>query len=114
MLPQEFRLRRSDDLKRVRQHGRSRRHPLLILVINSNKMQTSRFAFVASRRVGTAVTRNRVKRLMRESVRLSLDQIESGWDCLIIARPSIAKASFDEVQSALSQLLSRANLLCDS
>ncbi len=114
MLPQEYRLRRSDDLKRVRQHGRSLRHPLLILVFSSNEMQNSRFAFITSRRVGTAVTRNKAKRLLRESVRLSLDRIEPGWDCLLIARQSIANASFGEVQSAVLQLLERAHLLVDS
>ena len=114
MLPQEYRLRRADDLKQVRQNGRSRRHPLLIMIVSSNEMQNSRFAFIASRRVGTAVTRNRVKRLLRESVRLSLDRIEPGWDCLLIARQSMASAPFGDVQSAILQLLERAHLMVDS
>jgi len=114
MLPQEYRLRRSDDLKQVRQYGFSRRHPLLILVSKRNGMQNSRFAFITSRRVGTAVTRNRVKRLLRESVRLSLNQIELGWDCLLIARPAIAHASFSDVQSAILQLLERSHILVNS
>lgn len=73
-------------------------------------MQHSRFAFVTSRRVGTAVIRNRIKRLLRESIRLSLNQIETGWDCILIARPAIAHASFSDVQSAILQLLERSHL----
>jgi len=113
MLPQENRLRRTDDLKRVRQHGRSRRHPLLIMIVSGNQVQKSRFAFVTSRRIGTAVIRNRVKRLLRESVRLSLDRIEPGWDCVLIANPSIAQVSFAEVQSVVLQLLDRLHILID-
>ncbi len=76
-----------------------------------NDQEVSRFAFVAGRRVGNAVTRNRCKRLMREAVHHHLVEIEAGWDFMMIARNPLASASYKEVETAVAQLLARANLL---
>ncbi len=111
MLQSHHRLRRSSDLERVRQEGDTWRHPLIVYLACKNEQDTSRFAFVASRRVGNAVQRNRVRRLMREAIRQHLDEIQSGWDCILIARPRILQANFTEVETAVLQLLSRAKLL---
>ena len=70
----------------------------------------SRFAFVAGRRIGNAVVRNRCKRLMRETVRLHLAEIEAGWDLMFIARAPMTAVSYHEVETAVLQLLTRANL----
>jgi len=111
MLSQRFRLRHSADLQRVRQFGRVWRHPLVVLLAQTNDLAVSRFAFVAGRRVGNAVVRNHCKRLMREVVRHQLVQVETGWDCMFIARRPEAAASYAEMETAVSQLLARANLL---
>lgn len=111
MLPPLHRLKHAADVVQVQQQGRSWRHPLCILVVKAGQMQTSRFAFVASRRVGKAVVRNRVRRLLREAVRLHLDDIQPGWDCVWIARPQLSQASFAEAETAVLHLLTRAKLL---
>lgn len=111
MLPRHHRLRYSADLGQVREHGRRWRHPLIILLAKENEQDGSRFSFLASRRVGKAVVRNRAKRLMREAIRLHLDEIEGGWDCLLISRAKTPTATFSEVETAVLQLLSRARLL---
>ena len=114
MLQSHYRLRRSSDLEKVRQEGGTWRHPLIVYLACRNEQNASRFAFVASRRVGNAVERNRARRLMREAVRQHLDEIHSGWDCILIARPPILQKNFAEVETAVLQLLGRAKLLTDS
>ena len=111
MLPQQHRLKRASDVFLVRRQGRSWRHPLAVLLVRANEQEVSRFGFVASRAVGKAVERNRAKRLLREVVHSHLPQIAVGWDCLLIARNQLPEASFMEVDTAVSQLLARANLL---
>lgn len=111
MLPQPYRLKRSADVTVVQKQGRSWRHPLCILLSKQGGAQASRFAFIASKRVGKAVVRNRVKRLLREAVRLHLDDIQPGWDCVWIARPQLSQASFAEVETAVLHLLAQAKLL---
>ncbi len=124
MLQARFRLRRAADLARVRQQGRRWRHPLAVLLVCPRPLPAgasavddqrgvtacSRFAFSASRRVGNAVRRNRAKRLLREAVRTHLHALEPGWDCLLIAREQTPDAAFADVESAVCELLSRANL----
>ena len=123
MLQAHNRLRRSEDVNRVRKSGRRWRHPLAVLLVaprvgvsvsaevHESTSLCSRFAFSASRRVGNAIVRNRGKRLLREAVRLHLADIETGLDCLFIVREQTAGATFLEVEAAVLQLLSRAHVL---
>ena len=111
MLPRPNRLRRSADIQHVRRNGRRSYHPLLTLYVMNNDRANARFAISVSRRVGNAVVRNRAKRLVREAIHGQLSQLEAGWDCLFVASPEMATASFAEVQMAVNRLLLRANLL---
>jgi ribonuclease P protein component len=106
-----YRLQGSADIRQLRQEGKRWRHPLAILFVRPNEQEISRFAFSASRRVGKAVARNRAKRLLREVVRLHLDEVKPGWNCLLIAREATAVADFNSVETAVLQLLARALLL---
>lgn len=76
-----------------------------------NERDYSRFGFSVSRRVGNAVVRNRIKRRVRESTRLRMEQIRPGWDIVFIARYPISSATYHEMDAACARLLRRANLL---
>lgn len=65
----------------------------------------------AGRTVGTAVYRNRAKRLLREAMRLLIPQITPGLDLILIARPGLVSASLEETRQALLTLLQRAQIL---
>jgi ribonuclease P protein component len=60
--------------------------------------------------MGTAVQRNRAKRLLREAVRSLLPSIVPGSDLLLIARPPLLTCKMPEVRDALLTLLRRAGL----
>lgn len=109
-MKRQQRLRDKVRFRQVRQEGRSWAHPLLVLCALPNDLPHSRFGFTASRRVGKATARNRVRRLMREAARLHLQDIEAGWDVVFIARAAIAEASFQEVAVACTRVLQRARL----
>lgn len=72
-----------------------------------------RVGFVAGKSVGSAVDRNRTKRLLREAVRASAARLAPGWDVVLIARRPLAESKLAEVQAALEQVLRRARLLVD-
>ena len=65
----------------------------------------------AGRTVGTAVYRNRAKRLLREAMRPLIPNITSGLDLILIARPGLVSASLEETRLALLTLLQRAQIL---
>lgn len=65
----------------------------------------------AGRTVGTAVVRNRAKRLLREAIRPLIPNIASSLDLILIARPGLASATLEETRQALLNLLQRAQIL---
>ena len=110
-MERRFRLTRSTDIKRVRRLGKSYAHPLIVLQMAVNENQDTRFGIVAGRSVGGAVQRNRAKRLMRESLRSLLPEINPGWDILLLARHGMDGATFTNVHTVMTTLLQRAHLL---
>ena len=95
----------------MRRFGKSYAHPFIVLVVLPNDMNQSRFGISAGRSIGNAVQRNRAKRILRETVRPLIPAIATGWDLVILARKPMANASFDEISTALTNLLSQARLL---
>jgi len=106
-----YRLSDRERFRQVRQEGQAWSHPLVVLCALPNELPYSRFGFVVSRRIGSAVQRNRVKRRLRESVRLMQSQILPGWDMVFIARSPIVQANYREVATACARLLWRAHFL---
>ncbi len=106
-----MRLRRSDDFRRVWKEGRSWAHPLFIVWAAPHERYEPRLGFVASRKVGKAVQRNRARRLLREAARLLYPELEAGWDIVIIARTSLTEAGLPEVMDAMRDLFRQAGLL---
>lgn len=111
MLHRQHRLRQPATIQAVRRDGRCLRDPLVILCYLPNDAGVARFCFSASRRLGNAVTRNRIKRVLRSTVHHRLDRIAPGWDCVLIARAAAAEAPYAQVDAAMEKLLRRAGLI---
>lgn len=113
MLPKAHRLTSSGDYARVRRDGRSRAHPLLILSAASNGGETTRVGLAVGAKIGSAVVRNRAKRLLREAARRRLAELPPGQDLVLIARKEIVGKRLDDVSAALDTLLRRSDLLAN-
>ena len=110
-MQRKFRLTRSEDFKRVRRSGKSYAHPLVVLIVQKSDQPRLKIGIAAGRTVGTAVYRNRAKRLLREAMRTLIPNIASNLDLILIARPGLASASLEETHQALRNLLQRAQIL---
>ena len=93
----------------VYNEGRSWVSSLLVMKALPNGLTLSRYGFSVSRQVGKAVDRNKVKRRLREILRVT--PLKRGWDIVFIARPPAATTSYTELKKAVAGLLSRAQLL---
>ena len=89
--------------------GRPYRSDLLIMRALRTNEPITRFGLTTSKAIGNAVTRNRVRRRMREAIG-SLG-FASGWDIVFNSRVQIAQASYAQIREAMSKLLERAELL---
>lgn len=111
-MQKRFRLSRSEDFKRVRRIGKSYAHPLVVLVAQASETSTQiRVGVAAGKTTGTAIHRNRAKRLLREAMRPMLASLVSGWDLVLIARPALVTATLADTRAALTNLLRRAQIL---
>jgi len=88
----------------IRQPGRNR-------IEGPQPDERPRFGFLASKGVGSAVDRNRAKRLLRQAVRGGQAQVAPGWDLVLIARKPLIRACQAEVDRALADLMRRAGVL---
>lgn len=106
MLPKEHRLTDKRDFQRIFHHGQSFANRYLVMYYLKNRSNdTFRVGFSVSKKVGKAVVRNRVKRLLREAFRLEKDRIEEPIDFVVIARPSAAELDFEKIQQNVQHLL---------
>ncbi|MEP7285184.1 MAG: ribonuclease P protein component [Chloroflexota bacterium] len=109
-MQRQFRLRHSADFDRLRVEGRTWRHSLLNVAVAPNGLDHNRYGFITSRRLGGAVVRNRVRRLLREVARLATPHLKTGFDVVFIARNEIAGQPYNKVKDALETLLKRARM----
>jgi ribonuclease P protein component len=110
--PEARRLTHRMEFERVKKSGRTQRGELLIL--NALRVEEGgdfRAGFVASRRVGGAVVRNRVRRRLREIVRRHQKEIVAGVWMVMVARPPAAGASYREMEDEWLRLATRASIL---
>ena len=82
---------------------------LLVVKALSNGLTLSRYGISVSKRVGKAVVRNRVKRLLREILRVT--PLKPGWDIIFIVRPVADGIDYARLEKSVNDLLFRARLL---
>lgn len=114
MLPKNNRLQKKKDFAEVIKRGRGAGGEFLVLKSRKRQdtVQKSRIGFVVSKKVSKkAVVRNKVKRRLREAVRLFLPQLKKGYSIVFFAKPAITEQEFGEIKDEVGQLLKRASLL---
>lgn len=117
--PGRGRLSRSAEFERVYRHGRSTANRQLVLYsFPSASTQRPRLGLSVSRKVGGAVQRNRLKRLLREAFAQAEPNLRPGHDIVVVARPAAGELAEREglagIEESLGELLAKAGLREDA
>jgi ribonuclease P protein component len=89
----------------VYREGRRRTNREFTIFLRPNGLPNSRFGWSIKKALGNAVRRNRIRRRLREIVRLHRQEIEPGWDIVIHPRSSAATANFAALTGELLKLM---------
>ncbi len=103
-------LRKKEDFNAIYKAGRSVPDRYIVLFYRENDLPYNRTAFLASKKVGNSVQRNRAKRLMKESYRLNADRFLDGYDLIFIARNTINGKKQKDVQKSLLNAAKRGKV----
>jgi len=98
-------LRRKRDFETIAKEGIRRHTKNFLVIMRKNDEGFSRVGAVASKRLGGAVERNRVKRLMREFFRRNKDRLPPSTDYVIVGKKGAEDLPYDHVVDELNALL---------
>lgn len=101
-------LRRKSDFSALYNKGKSIGDRYVVLFYKKNGLNYTRKAFLASKKVGNAVKRNRARRLLKESVRNLEKNLSPGYDYIFIARNTITNAKCPDVQRSVASAIKRS------
>jgi ribonuclease P protein component len=110
MLEKKFRLRKSSEIQKTFARGRNFFNPFFNLKFVGTKTVPRLTVVVSTKVAKRAVVRNKIKRVVRENIRLNLSKLQSG-DYAIVARPAAAKITKAEIKVNIIKLLTLARLL---
>ena len=104
-------LRRKKDFESIYRNGKSVGERYVVLFSKNNGLSYNRTAFLASKKVGKSVERNRARRLMKESYREIKENLINGYDIIFIARKTINNLECSRVKKSVEAAVKKAGLL---
>jgi len=101
------------DFDKVYKSGQSKATKYLVVLYRKNGLGTNRISFLASKKVGNSVQRNRARRVMKEAYRLTAPDLDlkTGFDLVIVARKSIGDAKTGDVMKVLAPALRKTGVV---
>ncbi len=106
-------LRKKSDFSAIYNRGKSTGDRFVVVFYRPNHLPYNRTGFLASKKVGNSVKRNRARRLMKESYRSFKDKLPQGYDFIIIARNTISGRKCAEVQKSLYSAFKKTGVFKD-
>lgn len=97
--------------RRLYQKGAQAGNRYLVLYCRKNHSPSNRVGITTGKKLGKAVTRNRVRRRLREIYRLHEGIFLPGYDIVVVARSQAVQASYADLEKAYLSLADRLGLL---
>ena len=101
-------IRNRKDFDNLYRKGKSSGSKYVVVFFVKNGLDFSRKAFLASKKVGNSVARNRARRLMKEAFRQMEGDLPDGYDILFIARHTITEAKCADVKRSIAGIFKKS------
>lgn len=105
------RLRKNQQFRRVFNSGKVFVGDKIVVYALENALSCSRVGITVSRKLGGAVERNQLKRIVREAWRAREGELRKGFDLVLVPRMKAKTSSFREISDELQQLLVKGNII---
>lgn len=104
-----------EDFNKVYRQGKSVANQQFVLYYKKRQVKPGeeapfRLGVSVSKKLGNAITRNRLRRVMKEIVRLHAEQVEEGIDFILIARKPVVEMEYAEIEKSIIHVMKRASL----
>lgn len=110
-MKQTFSIKENRDFRRLYYRGQSIGTPFLVLYVMKNRKKYNRIGITVSTKLGTAVVRNRAKRLLREAYRLQEGNLAYGYDFVLVARGRLTSAKLKDAEKAFKKAAKNLGVL---
>ncbi len=104
-------LKKNSEFQRLYAKGKSAATPCLALYCRKNRRGENRLGYTVSVKLGHAVVRNRVRRRLREIVRLNEPRLKQGWDIVVVARTRAVNAPYRKLEASFLEACGKLGLL---
>jgi ribonuclease P protein component len=109
-LPRRRMLKRRNDFQRVYRQGKSLANRYFVLYVFESEALAGKVGFAAGKKLGCAVKRNRVKRLLRETYRLHSNELRPGIALLLVGRQAMLDVKCPVVEKSFLKLGQKAGI----
>lgn len=101
-------IRNTWEYQRIYREGIKETGKRMIIYSCQHEGDTARFGIAVTSRIGKAVVRNRIKRILREIIRKNVNNLHGGFDTAVVVRGKILLSPFQEIEKELLNLLKKA------
>lgn len=111
MLAKQNRLKKRKEFSYIYKKGSYSACKTLSIIYCKGYKKPCKIGFSVSSKIGDAVTRNSVKRKMREAVRPLVEKLDNSYNYIIVAREGIQNCTYAEIQKSIIYCLNKAGLI---
>ena len=105
-----LRLRKDSDFKNIYRKGKSLATKTLVFYFIKNDLGYTRVGYSISKKVGKAVTRNRIRRLIKENLK-DIPDLKDGYDIIFIGRIPSSESDYKEIGKSIRYLCRKSGVL---
>lgn len=110
MLKKSYRMKKNSQFDYIFKNGKTIKNSKLLIFYSKSKSSTPKIGVVVSKKIGNSVTRNRVKRLLREIIRQNLSAMNGKYNYIFVARSGIECLTFNEINTILVKLIAKSEI----